>query len=159
MKLAYVLAGALSVVAGCGGETVDPHADAGSSGVPLRAKLDGAALAYDSASAASQGGFTLVSAGRAAGTQSIELSFPGSAGGSFGCTGGATLEYAANEGTRYAALGSEGACAIEVTAYGEVGEPIEGTFSGTLMRLSGTGPGVLSLTEGAFKVARSADLP
>lgn len=58
--------------------------------------------------------------------------------------------WTANQGT----AGSS--CTITITKFGLLGEPIEGTFSGTLMRTTGTGgSATLAVTEGAFKVIRS----
>jgi len=158
MKRFCLLTATLALL-GCGGEGAEGQEDAGWGRIAMRFEIDGAAVAFDRASAVAHGGSTVVSASRAPAMQAFELSFPGTAAGSFTCAGGARLEYVAETGARFAALGAEGGCALEVTTCGAVGEPVAGTFTGALVRIAGTGPGQLTLTGGAFEVARSADAP
>lgn len=89
--------------------------------------------------------------------QGVALQFPGKTTGTFTCgTSGVFVNY--SDGTaRWTTINQAGAsCTITVTAFGEVGGRITGTFSATTKPLLNA-TGNVELTSGTFNVLRQAD--
>ncbi len=85
------------------------------------------------------------------------LLFEGQSTGTFACTGGlgnVSMSFAVN-GAHYMSYTNT----MEVTTYGSVGGTIEGTFSGTVIRMNGPTAGAFAnVTGGSFRFRRIEDL-
>jgi hypothetical protein len=78
----------------------------------------------------------------AAATETLSITFGLRAAGSDDCSANhdVVFTYVDGKGDTYRSNGvGGGSCAVTVTAYGAVGEKIEGTFNGAVPRISGTG--------------------
>ena len=92
----------------------------------------------------------------AVGEEKVNIYFPGKTMGTFSASDGVTFQVIDSDGGQWYGGDSFSEFSVVVTAYGAVGEKIEGTFSG--MVISDDNESVTaSVTEGKFSVKRSGD--
>ena len=90
--------------------------------------------------------------GQNANGDTLIVRFPGAIPGPAACDNGASVNLIRNGGGAFVADNILGSCTIDVGAFGDVGQPVQGTFSGTVEAASGA---QLVLTNGQFDLVRS----
>ena len=89
------------------------------------------------------------------GDQKVSIAFPGNATGAFSPGDGVTFNLTYTDGGAWWVRTTD-TFTVMVTAYGAVGEPIEGTFSGTVVSEDDDSV-TAEISEGRFSVTRSDD--